>query len=124
MKNIVPSSCLRFAARALRGQRVQLGAALLLAPLAARADPGDLYESDDNNHVYNFTPSGNQNTFAAGLNGPLGLGFDSKGNLYKADDYSNSVLKFSPTGAESTFASDVDPEFLAFQPDVVPEPST
>ena len=35
-------------------------------------------------HIYKITPDGVPSTFASGLNGPLGLAFDSAGNLFVA----------------------------------------
>jgi len=48
------------------------------------------------------------------LDGPLGLAFDSTGNLFVAS-FSGKILKFTPGGVHSTFASGLsDPEGLAF----------
>ena len=54
-------------------------------------------------------------TFASGLDYPVGLAFDSAGNLFEADAYSGNIYKFTPTGVKSTFASGLwEPFGLAF----------
>jgi hypothetical protein len=56
------------------------------------------------------------------LNEPVGLAFDSAGNLFEAEANSGNIYEFTPGGAQSTFASGLNrPVGLAFQP--VPEPS-
>ena len=50
-------------------------------------------------------PSNAITTFASGLNEPLGITFDSSGNLYVALNGSNTIDKITPGGATSTFAS-------------------
>ena len=45
---------------------------------------GLLFVSDFfSNNIYEFTPGGARSTFASGLNQPLGLAFDSAGNLFE-----------------------------------------
>ena len=45
---------------------------------------GNLYEASENSeNIYEFTPSDSQSTFASGLNDPIGLAFDSSGNLFR-----------------------------------------
>jgi hypothetical protein len=47
-----------------------------------------------------------QSTFASGLNHPVGLAFDSAGNLFVgADEGSGNIYEFTPGGVQSTFAS-------------------
>ena len=41
--------------------------------------------------IYQITPSGAQSTFATGLNEPMGLAFDTAGNLFEADWGSGDV---------------------------------
>jgi hypothetical protein len=56
------------------------------------------------------------------LNNPLGLAFDSAGDLFEADYGSGNIYEYTPGGAQTTFASGLsNPAGLAFQP--VPEPS-
>jgi DNA-binding beta-propeller fold protein YncE len=88
---------------------------------------GNVYEADDSgggtSTIYKFTSGGTRSTFASGLNGPIGLTFDSAGNLFEADWGSGHIYEFTPGGTRTTFASGLSqPSFLAFQP--VPEPST
>jgi sugar lactone lactonase YvrE len=68
----------------------------------------------------NFTDLG---TFAANLNCPSGMAFDSAGNLYVADSgtigsLNNTIVKFNTNGVRSTFATASSgltcPEGLAF----------
>ena len=39
---------------------------------------------------------------------PIGLAFNSAGNLFEADDSSGNIYEFTPGGAQSTFASGLD----------------
>src|SRR5882724_85375 len=81
-----------------------LGAmAAALVPIGANANPGDLYVTDQGGgQVYQYTPGGTQSTFATGLT-PLGLAFDSSGNLFVAAG-NGTILKFTG-GVQSTFAT-------------------
>jgi hypothetical protein len=68
-----------------------------------------------NNAIFKFTPAGVKSIFASGLNGPVGLAFDSSGNLFEADYNSGTIFKFTPDGTKSTFASGLNnPAGLAF----------
>ncbi len=65
--------------------------------------------------VSEVTPAGAVSTFASGFNTPVGLAFDSSGNLYVANLDNNTVSKVTPAGAVSTFATGFDvPDSLAF----------
>jgi glucose/arabinose dehydrogenase len=44
--------------------------------------------------IVEITPSGAQITFASGLNHPVGLAFDSAGNLFEADEGSGNIYEF------------------------------
>jgi hypothetical protein len=49
------------------------------------------------------------------LSDPLGLAFNSAGDLFEADGQSGNIFEFTPGGAQSTFASGLDnPAGLAF----------
>ena len=61
------------------------------------------------------TPAGVVSTFASGFDDPVGLAFDSAGNLYVANAGNDTVSKVTPAGVVSTFASGFDgPDGLAF----------
>ena len=63
--------------------------------------------------IFEFKPNGVQSTFASGLRQPLGLAFDSAGNLFVA--VGGSILEFAPNGVRSTFAFGLcGPTGLAF----------
>jgi DNA-binding beta-propeller fold protein YncE len=56
------------------------------------------------------------------LGGPLGLAFDSSGDLYVAAFNNGTIEKLDSSGNRSTFASGLNgPTFIATQ---VPEPAT
>ena len=50
--------------------------------------------------IIKITPAGAQSTFFTGLNFPVGLAFDSAGNLFEADNGSGSIFKFTPAGLQ------------------------
>ena len=89
------------------------GAALLvgLHPTPTRADI--LYVANGgNNTIEKFTSGGVGSLFAGvpfatdqGLNGPVGLAFDSAANLYAVNNGNNTIEKFTPGGVGSLFAS-------------------
>jgi DNA-binding beta-propeller fold protein YncE len=90
---------------------------------------GNLYAANrGNNTIMKFTAGGAGALFAStGLNNPRGLAFDSAGNLYAANMDSYTVEKFSPAGVDlGVFANTglYAPDYIAIQPDVIPEPST
>ena len=69
----------------------------------------------------NSTPNGVRTIFASGLHGPVGLAFDSAGNLFVTAggdivvNNTGKVYKFTPGGARTTFASGfTSPVSLAF----------
>lgn len=77
--------------------------------------------ADPNKHsIFKFTPDGTKSIFATGLKYPLGLCFDSEGNLFVSDgastDASNqgSILKFGPDGRKSTFVTGISSVGMAF----------
>jgi len=81
---------------------------LAISALTANADPGDIFVSDPNHGpgvIYKFSPNGTRNTFATGLNNPIGLAFGAAGNLFEADYTTGVIYEFDPNGIRSTFAA-------------------
>lgn len=94
----------------------------LAYPVGAAMDAaGNLYIVDlTNNRIRKVTPAGVISTYAgdgtagfsgdggpatsAQLNGPLGIGLDTAGNLYIGDSYNQRVRRVTPEGVISTFA--------------------
>jgi len=87
---------------------------------------GNLYASSfDDGTITEITPSGHKSIFATGLIGPIGIAFDSGGNLLVAEhNSSGSIAEVSPSGVVTTFVASTDgaPNFIAIPP--VPEPSS
>jgi sugar lactone lactonase YvrE len=87
----------------------------------------NLYAANyNNNSISKFNSAG---TFLSQINsnlsGPAGLAFDSSGNLYAANYNNNSISKFNSTGTFLTsWSTGSNPNYLAFKPVTVPEPST
>jgi DNA-binding beta-propeller fold protein YncE len=87
---------------------------------------GNLYATDaDGQTIYKFTPDGMRSVFAgpsafAPGEFPIGLAFDSSGNLFVSietfsDPGADSIVHFSPTGVKTTFATGLTtPRGLAF----------
>jgi sugar lactone lactonase YvrE len=92
---------------------VLLGVGLVFGKCVIAAD---LFVSDArDNCIYKITPDGTRSAFASGLNSPMGLAFDSSGNLYEADQGSGNIYKFNPSGLKTLFAGGLlYPSFLAF----------
>jgi RHS repeat-associated protein len=80
---------------------------------------GNVFVSDQQNHkIRKITPTGAVTTFAgsgspgfangtgtgASFSSPIGLAFDSSGNLYVADYSNNRIRVISPSGQVGTFA--------------------
>lgn len=58
-----------------------------------------------NNTIVKFTPAGVGSVFAStGLSLPMGLAFDSAGDLYAANLGNETIEKFTPDGTASVFA--------------------
>lgn len=73
------------------------------------------YDKDD---IIKVTPEGEVSTLVSGLPGPVGIDYDSQGNLYVANYTGNSISKIAPDGTISTFASELDgPAGLLVTPD-------
>jgi sugar lactone lactonase YvrE len=84
---------------------------------------GNLYAADgDDQTIYKFASDGTRTVFvgpsAFGDSAPVGLAFDSAGNLFvstEGDPGNDTILEFTPDGMESTFATDLTtPRGLAF----------
>lgn len=87
---------------------------------------GNLYAADGGDQtIYKFAPNGARTIFAgpdkfAPGESPVGLAFDSSGNLFVSietfsDPGADSIVYFSPTGVKSTFATGLTtPRGLAF----------
>jgi hypothetical protein len=94
--------------------------ATLLMPSSALAQ--NLFVSGDvsSGIIYQITPGGVQSTFASsGLNYPLGLAFNSAGNLFVANTIDDAgaggyVTEITPGGVQTTIPSGPDPKALAF----------
>ena len=88
---------------------------------------GNLYVANDaNSTISKFNSSG---TFLSQINSnlsnPYGLAFDSSGNLYAANETNRTISKFSSSGTFLTsWSTGSNPNYLAFKPVTVPEPST
>jgi sugar lactone lactonase YvrE len=102
----------------LLGGAACAGAVLLMASGAAAQN---LFISNYGaQNIYEYTPGGAQSTFASGMNYPLGLAFNSAGDLFVANSANNAIpasgniTEITPGGTQSIFASGVDPQGIAF----------
>ena len=83
--------------------------------LATAACADVIYLSDYTNNAIVKLVNGVVTPFATGLSGPLGMMFDTQGNLYCANSTANSISKITPDGVVHSFASGMNsPEYLAF----------
>ncbi|HEV3299447.1 MAG TPA: NHL repeat-containing protein [Planctomycetaceae bacterium] len=96
---------------------------------------GDLYAANFNNGtVEEFTPGGVGSQFASGLTDPIGLAFNSSGNLFVAQGGygapgTGTIDEFTPGGVESFFSTLPLSDgrglyYMAFEPTPTPEPTT
>ncbi|GGK31678.1 hypothetical protein GCM10007962_27600 [Yeosuana aromativorans] len=71
---------------------------------------GDILVSGGYNKtkILKITKEGLVSTYIDSLPGPVGLGFDSKGNLYVANYTGNSISKITPTKEINEFAINLD----------------
>jgi DNA-binding beta-propeller fold protein YncE len=71
---------------------------------------GDILVSGGYNKtkILKIAKEGLVSTFIDGLPGPVGMGFDSKGNLYVANYTGNTISKITPTKEISYFAINLD----------------
>jgi len=116
-----------------------LAAMLLFGGISAPSRADILYLPLGNGVIEKITSAGSGSVFvSSGLNNPIGLAFDSVGNLYVANNI-DTMEKFSSTGtdlglfANSTNGFNNSPGFLAFTNDAgvplplpgqAPEPAT
>ena len=85
-----------------------------VAPLAARAAAGDLYDGGLNAlAIYKFNSAGTRTVFKSGTYIDW-LAFDSKGNLFAAAPSDNVIVKITPTGVQTNFATGITPAGIAF----------
>jgi hypothetical protein len=89
--------------------------------LAAGASAQNLFVSNYSGQtIYEYTPGGTQSTFATGMNYPVGIAFNSAGDLFVANCANNAIpasgniTEIMPNGTPSIFASGLDPQALAF----------
>ena len=89
---------------------------------------GNLYAANTgDNTISKFNSAdGYLSSISGNLDVPYGLASDSSGNLYAANFGNNSISKFNSSGVFLTSWStgSAKPQFLAFKPVTVPEPST
>src|SRR5580700_2868411 len=90
---------------------------LLVAPSTSHADI--IYLGNGSNTIERFdsVTGADLGVFAsAGLKYPLGMAFDSAGDLYVVNFSTNTIVKFTPQGVGSVFATNgiSDPGGLAF----------
>jgi sugar lactone lactonase YvrE len=90
---------------------------------------GNLYvgNTGGGGSVSKITPGGSISTFASGglLTGSdYGVAVDQADNVFVANFPDNSILEITPGGTVSEFTSGLDePDYLAFRPRAIPEPS-
>jgi sugar lactone lactonase YvrE len=96
------------------------GSAQFSSPLGIAVAPdGTIYVADSGNHCVRAISDGTVSTFAgspqvwgsangtgtnAQFNGPVGLAFDSRTNLFVSDANNNTIRKITPDGTVTTFA--------------------
>ena len=73
--------------------------------ITSSAQAQNLFVSDTDGNINEYTPGGVQSTFATGLETPLGLACNSAGDLFAADDGSDNIYEYTPGGVRSTFAT-------------------
>jgi hypothetical protein len=56
------------------------------------------------NCIRKVTPDGTIHTFVSGIATPLGVGFDTAGNLYVAAVDGQQIIRFTPSGSRSVYA--------------------
>jgi hypothetical protein len=90
-----------------------------------------VYAIQGSTNIVKVAPNGTISPFASsGLSLPVGMAFDSGGDLFVANVNSREIHRYTPDGTDQLFATLGQPslttlQFLAIQPtSVVPEPSS
>lgn len=74
-------------------------------PFGIAERDGQVYVSDgQNGRILKISSGTEQTEFAAGLNTPSGIAFDTSGNLFVADSGTSTIKKIDPSGVISTVA--------------------
>jgi sugar lactone lactonase YvrE len=87
--------------------------------LASGASAQNLFVADYNAQtIYEYPPAGGSpTTFATGLDYPLGIAFNSAGDLFVANSALNGpggyISEITPGGVQSTFVTGIDPVAVA-----------
>lgn len=93
----------------LCGGTICAGAVLMMATSASAQN---LFTGDYGSHIYEFTPSGVQSTYASGMDYPYGVAFNTSGDLFIANSHNNApggtITEITHAGVQSTFATGVD----------------
>jgi len=90
------------------------------ASIVTPARAGVLYVANLSGTIekYDSVTKADLGTFASGLNSPVGLAFDTSGNLYVSSFNGNTITKITPGGSQSVFVSPSaglnHPYYLAF----------
>jgi len=63
----------------------------------------------DHGIIYEYKPTGSRTIFASGLHHPVGMAFNSVGNLFVVDNsigniYLGRIYEYKPNGSRGTFA--------------------
>lgn len=92
--------------------------AVAIAPLLAlnaRADVGDIFETNEGN-ILRFRSGGTPQTFSTGLSNPKGIVFDGRGRVFVADAGKSSIIFYNlPDGTGAIFATGLNsPVGIAF----------
>ncbi|MFZ1072470.1 MAG: PEP-CTERM sorting domain-containing protein [Verrucomicrobiia bacterium] len=86
--------------------RVACAGAIIL--IAASVQAQNLFVATSSGDIYEFTPGGTRSTFATGLAGPVGLAFNSMGDLFYRKLGSRTINEFTPGRGQAS----LPPEWL------------
>jgi sugar lactone lactonase YvrE len=70
----------------------------------AQLQSGSIFYTNNGN-VVQLTPSGATSNYGTGYNAPIGLAFDSQGNLYVENYGDGTIVQETPSGVSTTVAS-------------------